>query len=368
MPKIAKELGPLAIKNLKHSGKSDNPERHNVGGVSGLMIQVTPNHAKSWLLRTTIAGKRKFLGFGPYPEVSLKEAREKASAEKQKIRSGVDPVSERKAAKAALVAESLRGTTFSKAMEEYLDTKLHGKSEKTQKSWRSILNLYAVPVIGDLLLDDVETHHILRILEPIWREKTETGTRVRGRIEAVLTYSIVKGYRKSTENPAAWKGNLKEILPMPSEVSKITHMPAVQLKDIGAWFSALQKRDGIATRALEFLTLNACRSGEVRGAVWSEIDLEAKIWTIPADRMKMKREHRISAMIYDHLNHVEKLQKSSEDIAGEKGMEHIDMIRYLENKKRQIIIIAIEKLNVSEETVENMVRDLKEKIQNYPYV
>ena len=293
MPKEAKELTALAIKNLKHSQKKQYPEKHAVGGVSGLLIQVTEKNSKSWLLRTTIAGKRRLIGLGPYPEISLKDAREYAAQQKQKIREGIDPVDERKKAKAALKAEKLRGTTFNTVLQEYLDNKLSDKGEKSQRQWRSTLNTYAVPVIGELLVDDIDVHHILRILEPIWNTKTETASRLRGRIEAVITYATVKGYRASNDNPARWAGHLKEILPMPSKIQNTKHMPAIAFKRIPQWFAYLQNRQGMSARALEFLALTAVRSGEVRGATWSEINTDEKLWVIPAERMKMRREFRI---------------------------------------------------------------------------
>lgn len=293
MPRVAKELSALAVKNIKHSGKNDNPERYAVGGVSGLMIQVTANDAKSWLLRTTIADKRHFLGLGSYPEVGLKQARDRAAADKEKIRQGIDPRKERKAAKSALESEKLRGMTFADLLTEFLDTKLKDKGEKSQSQWRSTLENYTLPVIGNLLIDDIEVQHILRILQPIWESKTETASRLRGRIESVINYATAKGYRKSGDNPARWSGHLKEILPAPSKIQKVRNHPAVPLESISEWYGTLRGLDGISARALEFLCLTACRSGEARGALWKEIDLDNKVWIIPKERMKMDREHRV---------------------------------------------------------------------------
>ncbi|HEU5046533.1 MAG TPA: integrase arm-type DNA-binding domain-containing protein [Rickettsiales bacterium] len=293
MPKLAKELSALAIKNIKHSGKNNNPERYAVGSVPGLLLQVTPNNAKSWLLRTTIAGRRQFLGFGPYPEVSLKDARERAAAEKQKVRTGIDPVVDRKVKKAALKAASLRGKTFQQVTSEFLDTKLTDKSQKHRAQWRATLETYALPEMGSILVDDITSSDILRVLQPIWEKKTETASRLRGRIESVLNYAAAKGYRQNSDNPARWNGHLKEILPAPGKIQKTVHHPAVQLKDLPQWYTTLRKSQSIGAMALEFLTLTACRSGEVRGAVWDEINIGDKIWVIPADRMKMRKEHRV---------------------------------------------------------------------------
>ncbi len=294
MPKLAKELSALAVKNIQHSGRrKDVPERYAVGGVSGLLLQVTPNNAKSWLLRTTIAGQRQLMGFGSYPEVSLKNAKELAAAAKQQARDGINPIVDRKVKRATLEAEKLRGRTFAQVVDEYLKLKMEGERKKTSSQWRSSLESYALPEMGDIPVDDIKRQDILRVLEPIWRSKTETARRVRARIESVLNYAMVKGYRKDGDNPARWNGHLKEILPSPNKIQKITHQPAVQLKDIHAWYSALRKSESISALALEFTALTACRSGEVREAAWDEIDLKSKIWVIPADRMKMKREHRV---------------------------------------------------------------------------
>ena len=292
MPKLAKELSALAVKQLKYNGNGF-PVSVAVGGASGLLLQITKNNAKSWILRTMVGGKRREIGLGPYPEISLADARDKARAIKANVREGVDPIEERKIARARLIASQKRGLTFSNAVDKYLESKLDEfKNEKHKKQWRSTLVTYANPVIGEMLVDDIDIHDVLRVLEPIWTSKTETASRLRGRIENVLAWSTVKGHRMG-DNPARWKGNLSEILPKTNKVAKSSNQPAIQLKDANSWFLELQKREGISARALEFLTLNASRSGEVRGATWDEIDFDNGIWIIPADRMKMGREHRV---------------------------------------------------------------------------
>ena len=166
------------------------------------------------------------------------------------------------------------------------------RSEKHKKQWRSTLDKYAVPVLGELSVSDIDVSDVLRVLEPIWTTKTETASRLRGRIEAVLSWATVSGHRKG-DNPARWRGNLDAVLPKPGKVAKVKHNPALSLADAADWFSDLRKRDGIATRALEFVALTAARSGEVRGATWDEIDPGAGLWIIPAERMKAQREHRV---------------------------------------------------------------------------
>jgi integrase len=288
MPKVAKELGPLEVKRLSHPGGTI-PKAYPVGGVNGLMLQVTPNGAKSWLLRVTIGDKRRTLGLGSYPTVTLAEARERARVAHGQIWQGLDPVAERKAARAALA----RRMTFGEAVERTLEAKLaEFRNEKHKAQWRSTLDTYARPVIGDLPVDQIEVADVARVLSPIWQEKTETASRLRGRIEAVLAWATVSGHR-SGDNPARWKGNLDALLPKPGKLAKTEHHGALALTEVADWFVDLRQREGMGARALEFLAMTAARSGEVRGATWQEIDLDAGMWTIPAARMKASKEHRV---------------------------------------------------------------------------
>lgn len=292
MPKLAKELSALEVKRLVHPGRGLNCV-FPVGGVSGLMLQVTPGGSRSWILRTRVGERRREIGLGPYPEVSLAVARERAREAKDQIRSGMDPVAERKAARAALVAVQRRGLTFAKATERFLDTRLEGfRNEKHKAQWRNTLEAYALPTLGPMLVEEIGVQDILRVLEPIWKSKNETASRLRGRIEAVLSWATVAGHR-SGDNPARWAGNLKQLLPAASKSARTNHHPALTLGDAPRWFGALRERDGIGSRALEFLALTAARSKEVRGATWHEIDLVEGMWTIPAARMKAEREHRV---------------------------------------------------------------------------
>lgn len=264
-----------------------------VGGVDGLQLQVTPTGARSWLLRTTVAGRRRSLGLGSYPTVTLASARERAREAREAIWRGVDPVEERRRARAALAADRARGLTFRQAVEKALRAKsAEFRSDKHRKQWRATLDTYAAPALGDMLVADISVQDVRRALAPIWESKTETASRLRGRIEAVLAWATVNGHREG-DNPARWKGNLDAILPKPSKVAKVTHHPALALGDVADWFADLRRRDGMATRALELMAMTAARSGEVRGATWAEVDLDAATWTIPAARMKAGKEHRV---------------------------------------------------------------------------
>ncbi len=292
MPKKAQELGPLDIKRLASEGGAKT-QVFAVGGVDGLYMQVTPKGAASWLLRIKVGNLRREIGLGAYPSVTLSQAREKARAHRKSIEAGRDPVLERKAAKAALVAAQLRGMTFEKAMADYLASKLEAfQNAKHRDQWRSTLETYAKPALGKMLVQDIEVQDILRALTPIWSDKPETAARVRGRIEAVLSWATVSGHRTG-DNPARWAGNLKMLLPAVPKTARVVNHAALGIDDAPRWFALLAQREGLGARALQFLTLTAARSGEVRGATWAEIDLERGVWIIPPHRMKMKKEHRV---------------------------------------------------------------------------
>jgi len=256
-------------------------------------MQITPKGGRTWLLRVAVGGKRREIGLGGFPDVTLALARERAREAKDKIRRGIDPVEERKAAKAALTAAKRRGLTFADATDRYLAAKLDAfKNAKHRQQWANTLETDAKPELGPMLVQQVTVQDVLRVLHPLWADKTETASRLRGRIEAVLSWATVAGHRTG-DNPARWAGNLKELLPAPSKVAKEGNQPALTIDEAPRWFKAVRGRDGFDARALEFLTLTATRSQEIRGAAWDEIDLEKALWIIPASRMKMDREHRI---------------------------------------------------------------------------
>lgn len=292
MPKVAQELGALDVKRLTHPGGTGNA-MFAVGGVAGLYMQVTPKNGKTWVLRVLVGKKRRDIGLGGFPTVTLAQAREKAREARDLIARGVDPVEEKKAAKARLVLAQRRGMLFKDAVDKALAAKLDAfKNSKHQDQWRNTLETYAMPQLGMLPVQEIDTAAVLRVLQPIWATKTETASRLRGRIEVVLSWATVAGHRIG-DNPARWAGNLKELLPAPAKIAIESNQPALALDDAAAWFSDLRKREGFGARALEFAALTAARSGEVRGATWDEIDLDRGLWVIPAARMKMKREHRV---------------------------------------------------------------------------
>jgi len=287
MARKAKELGALEV------GRLDTPGIHAVGGVAGLSLQVTPRGARSWVLRVMIGGKRREMGLGGYPDVTLAGAREKARIARDKIDNGIDPVAERLIARSALAAAVAATMTFSEAAEKYIAAHEAGwKNAKHADQWNNTLTTYAHPVIGKIAVADVETSHVMRVLEPIWTTKTETASRLRGRIESILDWATVRGFRKG-DNPARWRGHIEHLLAARADVQKVVHHAALDYRQVGAFLADLRQQSGAGAKALEFAILTAARSGEVRGATWAEVDLSDATWTIPAGRMKAAKEHRI---------------------------------------------------------------------------
>ncbi len=326
MPRVAKELGPLDVKRATHGGGKGNTMLP-VGGVAGLYMQITPKGGKTWILRAAMAGRRAEIGLGGFPTVTLAQARDKAREARDKIERGVDPMAERKAARAALAAAARKGLTFSEAANLYLDAKLDAyRNEKHRYQWRATLEQLSFPVLGKTPVSAITVQDVLQVLHPIWTDRTETASRLRGRIEAVLSWATVSGHRAG-DNPARWAGNLKELLPAPSKVKVKGNQPALSLDDAPRWFSAIRQREGFGPRALEFAALTASRSGEVRGAVWSEFDLDRAIWVVPGERMKMGKEHRVplTAPALALLKTLPKLDGSDLVFPSSKGGQLSDM-------------------------------------------
>lgn len=287
MGRKAEELGALAVSRLR------SPGVHFVGGVAGLAMQIEPTGSRSWILRYMIAGRRRDMGLGGFPDVTLAGAREQAREARSKIKSGVDPIEEGRKARSELKAQRAKNVTFKTCAEDYIEA--HSPSWRNAKhraQWGTSLEAYAYPHFGDLLVRDVEVSHILAALKPIWASKTETATRVRGRIESVLDWAAAQEYRAGP-NPARWKGHLSHMLAAPRRVAKREHLKALPIDAVGAFLKTLRGLPDLSARALEFGILTAARPGETRGAVWDEIDLKAGIWHIPADRMKAQKDHRV---------------------------------------------------------------------------
>jgi len=257
--------------------------KHGDGG--GLWLRVRANGSRAWLFRYTRNGRVREAGLGPLDSVPLADARKRAQEARRMLAKGKDPIVERRAQR--------RAPTFREAAAAHIDAhEAAWANPKHRQQWRNTLKAYADPIIGHVPVDEITTSDLLRVLDPIWKEKTETASRLRGRIEKVLDRCAAKGQR-SGENPARWRGHLDSLLAAPSKLRRVRHHAALPWQEVPAFVVKLQGQRGIAARALEFAILTATRSGEVRLAVWDEIDLDASTWTIPAERMKSQKEHRV---------------------------------------------------------------------------
>lgn len=264
-----------------------DPGYHADGG--GLYLQVTASGAKSWVFRYRFEGRRPEMGLGPLHVIGLADARAAADAARKMVQAGQDPLAGRRAA--AVATSSI--PTFWEAAVAYIAERQAGwTNPKHAAQWTSTLQTYAKPVLGDLRVDHIETDHILAVLRPIWTTKTETASRVRQRVEAVLD-SLTVQKKRTGENPARWRGHLAMILPKPTAVTKVENFAALPYAELPAFMAALRSWPGEAARALEFTILTAARTGMTLGAVSEEIDLTARTWTVPGDRMKAKCEHTI---------------------------------------------------------------------------
>ena len=281
-------LTALEIKHAKAGMHADG---------NGLYLRVQASGAKGWIFRFQLGGKRREMGIGTLAERPAVDARAAAAELGRMVREGIDPIEERnrreKEANDAAKQAAAGTVIFLQVAADYIASHRAGwRNAKHADQWANTLATYAEPVIGDLAPADVTTEHLLTILSPIWTTKPETASRVRSRIELVLSYAKAKKLRDG-ENPAMWRGHLDALLPKPSRVKKVRHHPALPYAQMSEFMLALRNVQGLGARALEFVILNAARSGEVRLAEWREIDLDAATWTIPADRMKARRAHRV---------------------------------------------------------------------------
>lgn len=259
----------------------------------GLYLQVKKSKNKSWIFRYTLNGKTREMGLGSFKYVTLAEARQKRTELKKQLINHIDPLEERKKEILNKLSIASKKIDFETCAKMYINSqKVAWKNPKHIQQWENSLTNYAYDVIGKMPVDTIEHSHIMKILDPIWTTKTETASRVRNRIELILSWATVRNFR-SGENPARWRGYLDQLLPKRSLVQKVKHMEALPYALLGNFMNKLRVANGIAPIALQFLILTATRTSEVIGAKWSEIDFENKIWTIPASRMKAKKEHKI---------------------------------------------------------------------------
>jgi integrase len=262
------------------------------GDGGGLYLQVSDFKTKAWVFRFMMAGRARKMGLGDFPRVGLKDARKKRDAAYGLVVDGIDPIEERKARKAVQAAESAKALTFKECAESYIAAhKSSWKSDKHAAQWAATLETYAYPVIGSLPVQLVEAAHVMKILQPIWETKTETASRVRGRIEKVLDRAKALKLR-SGENPAAWRGHLDQLLPAKSQVSPVENHPALPYAELPAFMKKLRAKEGASARALEFTILTIARTGDTIGGKHKEINKAEKLWTVPAARMKGKKGAR----------------------------------------------------------------------------
>ena len=283
MSRTLDRLTALHLRNAK-------PGMHPDGG--GLYLQVKKG-GRSWILRYSFGGRERYFGLGPLPLVTLAKARAAALRARETIREGVDPIEERRARRQAARLETAKAVTFREAAEKFIAANKSGWSNaKHAEQWSATLETYAYPILGRLPVQSIDTGLVVKVLSPIWESKTETATRVRQRIETVLNYASAKGHRTG-ENPARWRGHLDLILPRPRKVTKVKHHPAMPFTSLPEFFADLTSRKPVSARALAFTILTAARSGETRFAQRCEIDLANAVWTVPAVRIKARRNHRV---------------------------------------------------------------------------
>lgn len=259
----------------------------------GLYLQITSSTARSWLFRYTLSGRSREMGLGPLSAVTLLDARQKAANARRLRAECIDPISQRAALRASEATEAARAMTFDEASDAFIASHRGGwRSPKHAGQWKSTLATYASPVFGTLPVGSVDVTLVMKALEPIWTVIPETAGRVRGRIESVLDWAKSRGLRAG-ENPARWKGHLDNLLPARSKVAKVVHHPALPYDKLPAFMALVRSQASISARALEFTILTAGRTNEIIGALRSEIDEDDAVWTVPADKMKGDREHRV---------------------------------------------------------------------------
>jgi integrase len=285
MPRTLHRLTALAVSSKK------KPGYHCDGG--GLYLRVTQSRTKGWVFRFTLNGKTRDAGLGRYPDVSLADARKMAEDFRRQVATGLDPIDQRDKARAAARRAEARKSTFEACCRAYILSHEPGWSnDKHRRQWSSTLEQYVYPLVGSLSVSEIDTDAVMQVLAPIRADKPETASRVRGRMERILSWAKVRGLRDG-ENPAQWRGQLDQLLPAKNKIHKVVHHSAIPFADAPGFLAALRTHQRGAARALEFLILTAARTGEALGAQWSEINFDQRLWTIPEERMKGRKAHRV---------------------------------------------------------------------------
>ncbi|NTZ06994.1 tyrosine-type recombinase/integrase [Burkholderia metallica] len=336
MPRAINKLNPLAVT------KTTKPGLYADGG--GLYLQITTAGVKSWLFRYMRNGKTRGMGLGPVHTIGLADARTRALDCRRQLLDGIDPIDSRNAERAAQGIAQTNAVTFQHCAEKYIEAyRASWKNAKHADQWTNTLTTYAYPIFDSLSVSAIDTALVMKVLEPIWTTKTETASRIRGRIESILDWATVHGYRVG-ENPARLKGHLDKLLPKRSRVQKVEHHPALPYADLPDFMNELRAAEGTAARALEFLILTATRTNETIGATWQEFDLDEGVWTVPAERMKMRKQHRVplSARAIALVKAQQKLKRGDYVFPGardKKPLSNMAMLQLLERMKRNDITV-----------------------------
>src|SRR3984893_7827475 len=312
----------------------DEKGMYHDGG--GLYLQVSAGGARSWIFRFMLDGRAREMGLGPVHAIPLADARKRAAECRRMRIDGIDPIEAQRKHRGWKKLEAAKAGTFDACAAAYIAAHhTSWRNAKHRDQWRNTLTSYAGPVFGSLSVQSIDVGLVMKALEPIWQTKTETASRLRGRIEAVLDWATVRGYRKG-ENPARWRGHLDKLLPARSKVRKVEHHPALPYDELADFVAALRSQGGIASRALEFLILTATRTGEVIDARWDEVDLGAKTWIVPAARMKAGREHRVplSAATVTVLEQMKEIRESEFVFPGGKKGQPLSNMAMLAVLKR----------------------------------
>ena len=340
--------------------RKTKPGLYRDGG--NLYLHITKAGVKSWVFRFMLGGKAREMGLGPLHTVTLADARAKAAEARKLLLDGVDPIETRNATRIAANVVAAKSYTFDHCSEAYIASHRAGwRNAKHADQWENTLKSYASPTFGALPVQAVDTALVMKALEPIWTKKAETATRVRGRIEAILDWATVRGFRAG-ENPARWKGHLDKLLPKRSKVATIEHHPALPYDRMGAFMADLRKEHGVGARALEFAILTAARTGEVIGAQWGEIDLQAAVWTVPPSRMKASKEHRVplSSRAMEIINELRKTRQGEYVFPGGRRGKPLSNMAMLATLKR------MERTDLTAHGFRSTFRDWAAEQTNYP--
>jgi integrase len=290
---MAREIERLTAQRIERLKNAEQSAPGMYPDGAGLYLRVTSDGAKNWVLRYMLNRRPRWMGLGPLALYGLADARARALEARRQRHDGIDPIDARRAERARQRLDAARAITFKECAEGYIASHQVGwHNDKHKYQWSATLSTYVYPLIGALPVQAVDIALMLKVLEPIWRAKPETASRVRQRIENILDFAKVRGWRDG-ENPARWRGHLDKVLPPRSRVRQVRHLAALPYAELPAFLENLRRREATAARGLEFLVLTAARTGEVIGARWNEIDLLDKTWTVPAARMKAHREHRV---------------------------------------------------------------------------